>query len=115
MEVVGGIPIFIAAIVVLVILVSVFSWATNTNIQTRSGGTITPDTFPTLAKASAKGIKNLSQSSIDKINKLRTSSVNEKTSKLDNLEKLNKLYASGSLTLEEYESLKNEIINLKKH
>jgi uncharacterized membrane protein len=111
MEIVFNILGFIAIIFVLVILVSIFSWLTKTNIHTRSGGTITPDTFPTLSKASVNGIIKLSKTSINKINKLRDTFTKQKNSKLDNLEKLKNLYDSGGLTLEEYETLKNEIIN----
>jgi hypothetical protein len=111
MEIIFNILGFIAIIFVLVILVSIFSWMTNTNIHTRGGTTITPDTFPTLSKASVNGIIKLSKNSLDKLNRLRETFLNKKNSKLENLEKLKALYDIGGLTLEEYETLKNEIIN----
>ncbi len=110
MEIIGGILGFIAFVFIAVILVSIFSWATKTNIRTRSGDTITPDTFPTIVKASSKGLKKLSKVSIEKINRIKPS-VYKNSSKVDSLEKLNNLYNSGGLTKEEFEILKDEIIN----
>lgn len=115
MEVVGGIFIFILAIVVLVLITSIFSWATNTRITTRSGDTFTPDTFPTLVKAGKKGIEKITQGSLSKVNDLLSSFKDKDLTKIEKLERINKLYQSNSLTNEEFEVLKKGIIGYKPH